>query len=249
MENFITHSCRRTGEHKIQKIPAGESILSYNVDLDLLMSDQYCTFCSQFKYRDDLNLTQMIFGDDFSRILYEDEYFVIVPALGQIVEGYLLIISKDHFNSLAELPGDMHERLINLKNKVSKVLSSQYSIPIFFEHGSFSATELGGGCINHAHLHAVPVDIGIEYTGLTELDPMSVEGIRYLWENRIVGPYIYFETIKHDAFYVNLRTKLPCQYIRRVIATKTGYQQNWDWRQYIGSEKIKNTILKLKDKF
>lgn len=226
-----------------------ESIYSYDIDLDLFERDQSCTFCSQFKHKDELSIVQMVFGHDFNRILFEDDDYVIVPALGQIVEGYLLIISKNHFNSVADFSPSMHKKFESLKNKTYEILSQNYSKPTFFEHGSSSLLELGGGCINHAHLHAVPIDLSLNYTGLTDLNPISINGISDLWNIKKENPYIYFETIGGKSYLIDIVSKLPCQYLRRVIAMKIGKPFIWNWKEYLGTNELKNTFLKLKDKF
>ena len=50
-----------------------------------------CTFC---------NINKIKFGNT---VLDETKYFYIIPSLGSIVEGYILIISKRHINSMLEL--------------------------------------------------------------------------------------------------------------------------------------------------
>jgi diadenosine tetraphosphate (Ap4A) HIT family hydrolase len=227
-----------------------ENIYECDIGTDSDRSHNRCTFCSQFRYKDERNLTRLIFGKDFNRVLYEDENFVVVPALGQITEGYLLIISKDHFVSVANFPEYIREPFLVLKDKVRKVLLKEYSDPIFFEHGSYSPEIHGGASINHAHFHAVPLDIDLINTELNELNPVMVHGIQYLWNCHINHPYIYFETLRDKkGYFIRLDSNLPSQYVRRIIAREAGYPLIWNWHKYIGKSEVQNTVNKLIAKF
>ncbi len=227
-----------------------ENIYEYEVGNDSDRSYNWCTFCSQFRYKDERSLTRLIFGKDFNRVLYEDEYFVVVPALGQITEGYLLIISKDHFVSVANFPEYIREPFLVLKDKVREVLLKEYSDPIFFEHGSYSPEILGGASINHAHFHAVPLEIDLKSTELNELNPVMVDGIHYLWSCHINNPYIYFESLRNKkGYFVSLESNLPSQYVRRIIAREAGHPHIWNWHKYIGKSEVESTVNRLIDKF
>ena len=41
----------------------------------------------------------MLNGRMQSRVIYEDEHFVVVPAIGQFTEGGLLLLSRAHIPS------------------------------------------------------------------------------------------------------------------------------------------------------
>lgn len=70
-------------------------------------------------------------------ILYEDSNFIITPTLGSIIEGYLMLITKKHINSMAELSSEHITDLLNLIDKIKGVLYRTYNvISIVFEHGS-----------------------------------------------------------------------------------------------------------------
>ena len=57
-------------------------------------------------------------------ILNETKYFYITPSLGSLVEGYILIISKRHINSMAELNAkEMNE----YKTMFDEILNQQIS--------------------------------------------------------------------------------------------------------------------------
>ena len=53
----------------------------------------------------------------YNEILEETKYFYITPTLGSLVDGYILIISKRHINSMTLL-----NVLLKIKNKLKSQL-------------------------------------------------------------------------------------------------------------------------------
>jgi ATP adenylyltransferase len=207
-----------------------------------------CTFCSQFKLKKQNNLTSIIFGKNFNRILYEDDFFVVIPALGQIVEGYLIIVPKDHYDSISRIPKELYETFLCLKEKIFIAISKEYTEPIFFEHGSFADSNLGGGCINHGHIHVVPANVDITDVLATTFDLFTINGIEALWKLKPNSAYLYYENEHSDAYYTPVYKLLPCQYFRRLIAQGIGKPHIWNWHYYIGKKELISTVNRLKGK-
>ena len=112
-----------------------------------------CLFCEKF-YNDQDRMLDPI----FDKILWQNKDFVIVPAKGALVEGYLLVITKQHYSSLANLPSHILSNLTKIKLFIRYMMNKYFKSPIFFEHGPVCQTDQIGSCIDHAHLHCVPFD-------------------------------------------------------------------------------------------
>jgi len=79
-----------------------------------------------------------------SRVLYEDEHFVVMPPLGEFMEGGLLLLSRKHLLSFAHLPAPLFEHLERLMQAIGRVLLRRYGVdPLFFEHGPAPEWEQG----------------------------------------------------------------------------------------------------------
>lgn len=202
-----------------------------------------CAYCEEFKdgY---FELTKT------NRMLWESDNYCVFPSLGQIVEGYLLIATKQHYISMSEIPNEIYGELENVINKVRNVLKEYYGIPLFFEHGPASASKKGGCCIEHAHLHAVPVQVDV----LSDLSAQfyshkisSFPELKELHEKNI--PYFFLETNQRERNVFEVPNFVPSQYIRRIIAKKIGKPERWDWRTCYGIEELNSTLLKLGGKF
>src|SRR6266705_3229591 len=90
-----------------------------------------------------------------SRILFRSERFVVIPSLGQIVGGYLLIVPTSHLMALGDISDASLGEFTVLSRSVRAILEAEYESCVFFEHGARCAA--AGGCgVYHAHLHAVP---------------------------------------------------------------------------------------------
>ncbi len=108
-----------------------------------------CTFCDLINGKDR--------GDYYNRILYENNSFIVVPALGAIVEGYLLVISKRHIGSMCYLNENEKTDYIQILNVMREVMKGIYNTyPIIFEHGTaHNEVHTSASSIDHAHAHIV----------------------------------------------------------------------------------------------
>ena len=82
-----------------------------------------CPFCN-------IDKTKLV-----NTILDETNYFYITPSLGSLIEGYILITTKRHVNSMSELTIDEMEEYKILIKKYREVFKKIYQkYPIVFEH-------------------------------------------------------------------------------------------------------------------
>lgn len=185
-----------------------------------------------------------------NRILFESDNFVVFPSLGQIVEGYLLITSKKHYIGIGNVPSGQYPELDSICQRVRRVLTDAYETPLFFEHGSISQTRKGGCCIDHAHIHAVPVKVDILQELAKHFGYHQIENFDALKNQFKKGvPYFFYESNFGERYLFEVPEIVPSQYIQQVIAQKIRKPERWDWRMYFGIDELLGTIDKLKDKF
>ena len=205
-----------------------------------------CTFCEEIE-DNFLEFNNISLGKP---IIFESRNFVVVPSLGQIVEGYLLIASKKHFISIGEMPSELYPELEAVQEKVRKVLSANYGIPLFFEHGPVSVAKKGGCCVEHCHLHAVPAKIEIldelkKHFKCRKIKDFSALKRQFNKKKQ----YFFYESNSGQRFVFELPPAVPSQYIRKVIANKIGSPEKWDWKTCPGADEFIRTIKKLKKEF
>ena len=102
------------------------------------------------------NLTGHKSVEYWNRPLFESHNYVVLPSLGALVEGWLLIVPKSHFICVGAISQKLVEELHQLKTTLAQLLTPIYGPLVAFEHGP-NRTSCDIGCgVDHAHLHLVP---------------------------------------------------------------------------------------------
>jgi diadenosine tetraphosphate (Ap4A) HIT family hydrolase len=202
-----------------------------------------CTFCAELK-----TLSGRAPWNEF---LIETENFAVVPSLGALVEGWLLIVSKNHYISMGALPPRLRGEVDELERRVSSLLESQYEKPVsVFEHGP-SAPKHGTGCgVDHAHLHLLPLDCDL--LSLAEpFIPKSTEWKNSGWEERSdayrVGlDYLYLKTDERDGLLA-VSEDFGSQVFRKAISSYLGVPEEYSWREHPRISTVSRTIEVLRN--
>jgi ubiquinone/menaquinone biosynthesis C-methylase UbiE/diadenosine tetraphosphate (Ap4A) HIT family hydrolase len=180
---------------------------------------------------------------DFNVIL-ETENFVAVPALGSIVPGYLLIVSKRHIPSMAHLP---ERELPDLDMFLAQIVQTQaqhWGYPVIFEHGGCSDNRhSAGSCISHAHWHVVPGDRDLMPSNIKFTETISFRDFAQHY-NRQLG-YLFFQR-GSKCFFAEVDV-VRSQLFRRELARVVGEPDEWDYLAYPFLDNMRETI-KLLDK-
>jgi diadenosine tetraphosphate (Ap4A) HIT family hydrolase len=165
-------------------------------------------------------------------IIDESENFYAKAALGHFVFGYTLIISKEHYPSFAYVPEKLFPELEAFRNNVFDKLHNLCQHPItIMEHGAISRCRRGGACIDHAHLHLMPLTADL-FPILSErfsfLELGAVSEVRRFKEEQV--PYLYYEREGLRSHGVGLLQDVPSQLLRRIACQSLGTPEVWDWR-------------------
>ena len=185
-----------------------------------------------------------------SRIVATTHKFVIMPMVGPLVPGYLLIVPKDHYLSISQLPKEQIEEIKIVKEELKKVFEEHYGKSVFYEHGALSCSAKGGSCSDHAHLHIVAVDIDVkdkfgEYGyELRKLDDYS--GIINQKQRNI--PYLYYENQKGEMFLADAPI-VESQFIRKLIAKDIDALDRALWNENIRIDWMIEIVKKLRPHF
>lgn len=179
-----------------------------------------CKFCKILAYK---NKKEDYY---FNQILLETANFFVIPALGAIVPGYVLIITKKCLNSMAEIPKVQRTELKGLLSDLERILGVFSERISIFEHGSSSKGIMSSACITHAHLHVVP---------------RKIEAKKWI-TNATLFPTIntFFDSAISKKSYLMLGSSTnniygseyndePCQFFRRVCASEFPYFIEWDY--------------------
>ena len=87
-----------------------------------------------------------------AKILYEDEYTIAFLDAFPVAKGHTLVIPKQHYAKIQDLPSEINEKLFNTVHKlIPKVDSLQGSTLVAIHNGKDSGQE-----IPHVHVHLIP---------------------------------------------------------------------------------------------
>ena len=97
--------------------------------------------------------------------VYEDEFCIAFLDISQTSIGHTLVLPKEHYKNIFELPENVSEHLGRIVCKLSKHIKEKLnisSINILNNNG-----EIAGQTVEHFHIHLIPrysdSDIKIEF--------------------------------------------------------------------------------------
>lgn len=168
------------------------------------------------------------------------------PALGPIVNGYVLIVTRRHVSSVANLSRADRLALAGFISRISRKLSAMYSrTTIAFEHGVVDPSQPAGSCINHAHIHLLPHlrDIDAPLRRRSRFRCVAIKGVGEL-SPRLTQrrSYVYYQGIDGRAGCYIIDDMLQCQYMRRLLAEDIGRPGLWDYEVYPFRRKIRQFV-------
>ena len=186
-----------------------------------------------------------------NRILYESKNFIIIPTVGPLVNGHILICPKEHFLSFSQLDRELLDEVEKIKSEVRKIYRKVYGKEtVFFEHGMLSCEDKGGACTSHAHIHCLPTTIDIiddflEYSFNVRNISKFQEIMNQLKRN---SAYLYYENQKQVKIIMDSPI-IESQFIRKLLAIKLGKLDKLHWKYSLYSSDIFEMIKVLPTAF
>lgn len=106
------------------------------------MKDDNCIFC------------KIANGEIPSKTIYEDEKFRVILDLGPATKGHALILPKEHYANLYELPEEMAGNVMKLAKKMAAQITEKLGCEGF--NLVQNNGDLAGQSVYHFHLHLIP---------------------------------------------------------------------------------------------
>jgi ATP adenylyltransferase len=177
------------------------------------------------------------------QVLFERHGISVLPGLGPQREGYLLIVPHVHAFSCAELSeGTLHD-LEEVKEEVAHVLNQAYGPCIFFEHGACGHSRRAGGCIDHVHVHALPLEAPIVDIASRDRTFTRLRDGQQLRE-WVQKPYLAIQDQAGNLFVAD-GEGIPGQFIRRKIGEAIESPNDWDFEVFPHKDRMRAGIDRL----
>ncbi|WP_295794379.1 hypothetical protein [Mucilaginibacter sp.] len=188
---------------------------------------------------------------DYNKPVFESENFLVIPTLGSLIEGWLLIVprkfhlnfsqlSLTNFAELERVIGHLAQRFLPIFNKDQFVV---------FEHGPTLENSVAGCGVDYAHLHWVPTDFDL----LAGVD--NFLNLDYAWRNIDEIKDVKFYNVNDDDYlylrnqegkhFMTCQENIPSQTFRKVIANYLGIPNSYDWKLNPMAENIGSAYTKL----
>lgn len=104
--------------------------------------------------KDDCIFCKIANGEIPAKTLYEDEMFRVILDLGPATKGHALILPKDHYANLFELPDETCGDVMKLAKKMATRMTERLHADGFnIIQNNFEAA---GQTVMHYHLHLIP---------------------------------------------------------------------------------------------
>lgn len=176
-------------------------------------------------------------------IIEKTKYFYILPTLGSLVDGYVLIVTKRHIDSMSELNDNELEEYKTIIEKYQKLFNKIYNkTPIVFEHGTPNQnSKMKANSVTHAHTHIVNINFENEKEILKKYNFKEINNLKEIKTNKNYIKYIY-----NNKIYITYNFPSVSQLMRILIAEELNYKDKFDWKKERFDENIISTIERIK---
>ncbi len=103
---------------------------------------------------EDCIFCKIVKGDIPCAKIFEDEKVVSFLDIGPANKGHALIVTKEHYETLLDVPDEVLDDLMNKAKKISRAMSSAIGaegINILMNN-----KKVAGQLVPHAHVHIIP---------------------------------------------------------------------------------------------
>ena len=124
--------------------------------------------------KDDCIFCRIANGEIPSRTLFEDDQFRVILDLGPAARGHALILPKEHYDDLFEIPEDTAADAMRLAKRMAEKIAGALSADGF--NLVQNNGEAAGQTVRHFHMHLIPRYRGDGQTiGWTPGEPSAEE--------------------------------------------------------------------------
>lgn len=159
-------------------------------------------------------------------------HFVVMPVLGPLVRGHVMVVAHRHFVSLRDMG---EEARAEYEEHLAAAPVEYQDNLLEIEHGSVEDMP-GGPCIVHAHAHWLPGLGGLADLFDDALPRLPVRAFEDLREIEV--PYVALRS-RGEVYAYDASACAP-QTVRRSLARALG-ETEWDWALFPKFDVIKQT--------
>lgn len=170
-----------------------------------------------------------------NRKLLETPQFIVLPSVGPLVVGHVMVVSKAHCASLASMGKDAIDEYESVAGRLHSAPLLRDSDPLEAEHGSTENNKVGA-CVIHTHVHWIP-NMGQFWAAFEQRLRRRPEGC--LLEVGARGPYIFARAAGGRGIFE--AHGLRSQTIRGILCDLLE-REDTDWMQALRMNWVEETV-------
>ena len=171
-----------------------------------------------------------------NRKLLETRGFVVLPSVGPLVPGHVMVVSKVHCHSLAAMGTASIAEYDSLATRLRLAPLLRDGEALEAEHGS-TEDDKAGACVIHTHVHWMPGMGRFWQEFAQRLSPRTEKCLQDVGANG--GPYIFGRAGGVQAFFE--ARGLGSQTIRRILC-EVMQRDDTDWMQALRMNWVEETV-------
>lgn len=171
-------------------------------------------------------------------VLKQTNRFVVLPSVGPVLPGHVMVVSREHLPSLASMGREALAEYEALACELAARAPFSTAGVLEAEHGP-TEDEKAGACVIHTHVHWIPsvAEHAQMFDGILEV---LIEGEDIRDIASVNFPYIFVRG-NLGKVRVYKGSGLPSQAIRRKLCEELG-RDDIDWKQALRRNWIEQTV-------
>jgi len=151
------------------------------------------------------------------RDLFNFPLAAVVPTLGSLVPGWLLVVPRVKSLAFRDLPKQHRQDILSLAQRLAVEVKAFGRNSFIFEHGPSKPSSAVGCGVDQSHLHVVPMDGDLLSAALADESVLwTVTNAQDPWSKCSPGGE-YLLICRDDECYVGRPHVAQSQYFRRKI--------------------------------
>lgn len=160
-------------------------------------------------------------------VLASSKSFLVLPCVGPLVPGHVLVVSRDHAPSLSAMGAAAIQEYDRLAAKYLCDPLFPGGDALEAEHGAVDS-DSGSACVVHTHVHWIPGHARFASVLDGRAARLSI-GDKLVNLKSTNGPYVFTRASGKPAHFYDAKG-LSSQALRRAICEEEE-STNWDWKQ------------------
>jgi len=166
--------------------------------------------------------------------IIENENYYLLSSIGALVEGWTLVIPKEHEYSMKRHYADTHFH--DFINDCINIIKKAYKVNkvVVFEHGANKFGSMTACGTNHSHIHIVPLEQSL-LKDIAELLPITKIEFKEVEDYVKDSEYLLYADVENkldsSECYIHLLDEPISQFFRRIIANTLGCPDKYDYKE------------------